>query len=166
MAGIQHWTEEMYQLVRDMWPTGKSSRLIAEAVNKISAVKVSRNAVISRANFLGLRTPNQKVNQFAFKPSQPKPPKPVVSAKTIGKLATEVERTVYDAAPLLDPDGQPYTLENCDNRMCRFVAGEVSAFSAICGHPRKRDKPYCEQHSLRCYVAPTPYYKKPEPMYR
>ena len=164
--GKVHWTEAMYDIVREGWPAGKSAQVLADAINKISRTVISRNAVVSRARFLNVTTPNQKTNQFSFKPSKPKPPRPINPAKAIGSVATEVQRTAYDAAPNLDANGQPYTLETCGNHHCRFMPGEVWAYAPICGHLTRRHSSYCEHHFNRTQIPPTPYYKKPEPRYR
>ena len=164
--GKVHWTEEMYAIVREGWPAGKSAQVLADAINKISRVVISRNAVVSRARFLNVTTPNQKVNQFAFKPSKPRPPRPINPAKSIGKIATEVERRDYDLQPELDASGNPYTMETIQPHQCQFIIGPPSAYAPMCGKTAHQFTRWCKHHFDRCTVVPTPYYKKPEPRYR
>ena len=168
MAGKTMWTGDMDTILRTEYPKGTVVRTIAAMIGAVSPFKLTRASVVGRAMRLGLSSPNVGTNQNTANKARRKPvvPKPVIPAKTIAKIATEVERTAFDASPALDANGEPFTLENCGNWHCRFISGTVSVASTICGHKRKTNSPYCPDHHLRCFIPPTPYYKKPEPRYR
>ncbi|MBM3489966.1 MAG: GcrA cell cycle regulator [Alphaproteobacteria bacterium] len=133
------WSEERVTVLRELWTTGFSARQIADRLGE----GCTRNAVIGKANRLGLSQPTrssltrrqkQRERQLqreqipvrpARLPDSSPPPQPVSPGATILALTTSTCRW-----PLGDPTSPDF----------RF-----------CGANAKPGQPYCEAHARMAY---------------
>lgn len=116
------WTEERVARLRELWEEGLSARQIAEGLGGIT-----RNAVIGKANRMGLSKPTKssmtrKQNRQEVKPVLAPP---VTGGATILQLSSNSCRW-----PLGDPGDENFR---------------------YCGAPASQSAPYCEYHARLAY---------------
>ena len=121
------WTDETTEKLREMWISGKTAREIGEVLGGFS-----RNAVIGKANRMGLSTPKNKDESATKKPikkaNQPKPRK-----KT---------------APVHIPTYSQKSREH----LCQWPNGEPGAEDFhFCHKPSEAGRPYCAEHCEMAY---------------
>lgn len=122
---IMEWTDERVELLKEMWTAGYSARQIAEKLGG-----TTRNAVIGKANRLGLS-------------------KPTKSAIT-RKQKREAQRP-----PVVEIPGPGATLLNLTSTTCRWPQGHPGEPGfAFCGARTAPGQPYCPYHASIAYQSP------------
>ncbi len=141
---VSPWTPDRDSAILRMWADGESSREIARALGDV----VSRAAVIGRLRRLGAPKRPSPVATIKRAPHIRKPPVPKLTSQTSQQEATEIERTAYDAAPLL-LDGKPVTILTVNDKMCRFPVNGNGINTQFCGHSPAPGRAYCPHHVMR-----------------
>jgi len=127
------WTPERVDLLTQMWRSGQSAREIAERLGGAC----TRNAVIGKANRLGLSQPTRssltrRANRVQREQVAPRPPLPAAlpaSGATILTLTTSA---------------------------CRWPLGDPGTPSfGFCGARALPGQPYCEAHARLAYQPPS-----------
>jgi len=162
------WTEERIERLKELWTEGLSASQIAAELG----ADVSRNAVISKANRLGLTHGGAK----AASTPRPRKPRPLDPART-GEPSSQNEQTPAslptkpEAAneppaappaplPLRDeaaaPQSQGVTIMELREGMCRWPLGDPTtpAFR-FCGARASEGLPYCPHHAQIAYQPAT-----------
>ena len=120
------WTEERVETLTNMWLGGSTARQIAESLGE----GVTRNAVIGKANRLGLSKPSK-------------------SSETRRQRRTEVKKAVLEM-----PEGGA-TILTLTSSTCRWPIGDPGEEDfRFCGAVAKEDGPYCEFHARLAYQPP------------
>jgi GcrA cell cycle regulator len=120
------WTEERVETLTQMWLDGSTARQIAEILGE----GVTRNAVIGKANRLGLSKPSK-------------------SSETRRQRRTEVKQAVLQM-----PEGGA-TILTLTSSTCRWPIGDPGDDDfRFCGAKPKEDGPYCEFHARLAYQPP------------
>ncbi len=128
------WTDERVARLKELWAQGYSARQIAEELGG-----VTRNAVIGKANRMGLS-------------------KPTKSSITRQRKREEGERVrpVAEEAVIVTPDSGVSIL-TLTTATCRWPIGHPGEEDFFfCGARTKPGQPYCEAHSRLAYQTPTP----------
>ncbi|PJK29262.1 GcrA family cell cycle regulator [Minwuia thermotolerans] len=130
------WTEERVVRLRELWGSGMTAAQIADELGD-----VTRNAVIGKANRLGLSKPGRP------RSVKPKPsPRRHIAPRPAQGLRPEPEET--PEAPLAPPP-PPGALPQ--HRRCQFPIGHPGDDDfRFCDHETVSGKPYCNYH---CRVA-------------
>lgn len=122
-----------------------SSQEIANRLNGEFGIYVSRNAVIGRANRIGL--PPRKISSANKKPRKPRERKPT---KYGGMTSLRFGEPLVTFAPRIIPDAPPslnLTIVELRADSCRFIAGDDHLF---CGHAAQKGSSYCPAHHALC----------------
>ena len=145
------WTPERVERLRELRKRGFSFRQIAEHLGG-----VSRNAVIGKAQRLGLEAP-PKIKRAPTSPPQPKRSaalrKKSVSATQVPQAICENGPPLINAEPVvsLDPSDIPaaqrVTLMELREHHCRFPFREPSEDDFFFCGARKAVGSYCEMHA-------------------
>jgi len=123
------WTEERVQRLTELWTAGYSARQIAEMLGD-----VTRNAVIGKANRLGLS----------------KPTKSSITRRRKREEGDQHEREEV----VVGPEGGVSIL-TLTTSTCRWPIGHPGEENFFfCGARTKPGQPYCERHSRLAYQAP------------
>ncbi|MDF1722126.1 MAG: GcrA family cell cycle regulator [Minwuia sp.] len=131
------WTEERVTRLKDLWGTGMTAAQIAEQLGN-----VTRNAVIGKANRLGLSKPGRPRAAKAPKQAAPRP------RFTRPAPRPEPEELVAPQAPAAAPP-PPGALPQ--HRRCQFPVGHPGESDFhFCDHETLTGKPYCDYH---CSIA-------------
>ncbi len=121
------WTDEKVELLTELWREGQSARLIAEQLGD----GVTRNAVIGKANRLGLSKP---------------------SKSSVTRKQRKQEKI---KAKLQAPEGGA-TILSLTASTCRWPIGDPGDDDfRFCGGPANIEQPYCEYHSQLAYQTAT-----------
>jgi GcrA cell cycle regulator len=176
----QTWTEERIERLTKLWTEGLSASQIAAELGG----SMSRNAVISKANRLGLTHGSAKV---ASTPRTRKPsrrPEPSPSSETLGQadpalaptlVRPQVVKKPEEARPGEDttvPDQEPQetrpevdgavplsrrvTIMQLREGMCRWPLGDPThAGFCYCGAKAVTGLPYCTHHAQVAYQPAT-----------
>ena len=124
------WTDERVQRLSELWTAGYSARRIAEILGD-----VTRNAVIGKANRLGLS-------------------KPTKSSITRRRKLEEDSEKVREEEVVVGPEGGVSIL-TLTTSSCRWPIGHPGEENFFfCGARTKPGQPYCEGHSRLAYQAP------------
>jgi GcrA cell cycle regulator len=126
-----NWTEERVDALTRMWREGYTARQIAEGLGD----GITRNAVIGKANRLGLSKPTKS---------------------SVTRQQRKVERE-HKVRPLRAPEGEGATILNLTSSTCRWPIGDPgdSDFH-FCGAKCEAGQPYCEYHAAMAYQVPQP----------
>ena len=130
------WTEERERQLRELWLLGASCSQIAGKIGGIS-----RNAVIGKANRLGLerrKKGNSTGQKRARKPRAWKP-------------KAEVSDLFANSLPPADFLGVSW-VEAVDAKTCMYPEGD-GANMMFCGQPRADESSYCGFHHRVCHTA-------------
>ena len=128
------WTDERVARLKELWSEGYSARQIAEQLGG-----VTRNAVIGKANRMGLSKPTKSSITRQRKRQEGDRPRPTAEEVVIVTPDSGVSILTLTTATCRWPIGHP---------------GEENFF--FCGARTKTGQPYCEAHSRLAYQAPTP----------
>lgn len=129
------WTEDRVSRLKELWGSGKTAAQIAEELGD-----VTRNAVIGKANRLGLSKPGRprtakpkpQMNRTVNRPIQPRP-------------QMKEELPPEPLAPPPPPGALP------QHRRCQFPIGHPGEDDFhFCDHETEQGKPYCAYH---CRIA-------------
>ncbi len=124
------WTEERVERLSELWAAGWSARQIADRLGGIT-----RNAVIGKANRLGLS----------------KPTKSSMTRQRKREEEVPVVEEVFEA-----PEGGVSIL-TLTHATCRWPIGHPGEENFyFCGARSKTGQPYCEHHARLAYQVPTP----------
>jgi GcrA cell cycle regulator len=125
------WTEERVARLTELWTAGYSARSIAEILGSIT-----RNAVIGKANRLGLS-------------------KPTKSSMTRARRRDEGEPAPREEPVAAGPEGGVSIL-TLTTATCRWPLGHPGEEDfRFCGARTRAGQPYCETHSRMAYQAPS-----------
>ena len=125
------WTEERVDTLSRLWREGYTARQIAEELGG----EVSRNAVIGKANRLGLSKP---------------------SKSSVSRQQRQQQKDV-PVQKLVAPTGQRATIFTLTASTCRWPIGDPStADFYFCGAKCSSGQPYCDYHAAMAYQAPQP----------
>ncbi len=129
------WTEERVAELKELWAQGYSARQIAEKLGGIT-----RNAVIGKANRMGLS----------------KPTKSSLTRQRKRQEGTERRRPVEEDVMVLTPDSGVSIL-TLTTATCRWPIGHPGEENFFfCGARAKSGQPYCDAHSRLAYQTPAP----------
>ncbi len=121
------WTDEKVEILTELWREGQSARQIAEVLGD----GVTRNAVIGKANRLGLSKP---------------------SKSSVTRKQRKEERI---KAKLMAPEGGA-TILTLTSSTCRWPIGDPGDEDfRFCGGPANPSQPYCEYHAQLAYQTAT-----------
>ena len=124
---MSKWTDEAVEKLKEMWVSGKTAREISEELGGFS-----RNAVIGKANRMGLSTPKSK-------DESPPPPTPKVESPPQKKA---VQR------PVRIPSYSKKSREH----LCQWPHGEPGKEDFhFCESPSEPGRPYCAKHCEMAY---------------
>ncbi|MEC9345100.1 MAG: GcrA family cell cycle regulator [Pseudomonadota bacterium] len=129
------WTEERVSRLKELWGTGMTAAQIADELGE-----VTRNAVIGKANRLGLSKPGRpritkakpSVRQRIMRPAMKPEPEDVVPQEPV--------------SPPPPPGALP------QHRRCQFPIGHPGESDFhFCDHETMTGKPYCTYHCTIAY---------------
>lgn len=125
------WSDERVDTLSRLWREGYTARQIAEKLGG----EVTRNAVIGKANRLGLSKP---------------------SKSSVSRQQRRQQRDV--TAPKLEaPKGQRATIFTLTASTCRWPIGDPGDTDFhFCGAKCSSGQPYCDYHAAMAYQAPQP----------
>jgi GcrA cell cycle regulator len=160
-----YWTREQDEVVIRMWPTGASSREIAEELGGGR----TRNMVIGRARRLKLAE-KQPPRPGAGKPPGPHAPRKPRSRTRIkvGGRGWNHGVREFEAEPMPPPDvddqaiplEQRCTIAQLTNQTCRWIVGHPDDPAHFyCGALEANfaiGLPYCRGHHARAFNGPPP----------
>lgn len=162
------WPDEANEMLVSLWTEGLSCSQIADQINGRCGTGFSRNAVIGRAQRIGLGAKAGVKRQAAskpgklktFTPPKPRAPKPVTAPKPAGRVGIAGNGQTFDRGEDRPPKVEPIGLNRAfvaiegsvprpwDSRQageCRWpIDGPDGEFLACC---RKAvDGRYCAEH--------------------
>jgi hypothetical protein len=174
MMGVQtFWTDEETAELKRLAAQGLSDSKIAQCLSA-QFRPISRNAVISKCDRIGVALGKQRSNLKAkpaasaprAKPAKRKGGVPVFSARRARVEAKGLKsESAAPPAPLpakeaqLGPHAAPRALVPLDR--CQYIPGDAHAGALMCGAPARRDSrgeqvsPYCDFHHARCHAPGT-----------
>ncbi len=121
------WNEERVETLANMWREGATARQIAEVLGE----GVTRNAVIGKANRLGLSKP---------------------SKSSVTRKQRKREKVKVEVAPIVGTA----TIMTLSTSTCRWPIGDPGDENfSFCGALPKPDQPYCEYHARMAYQPAT-----------
>lgn len=125
------WTDERVDTLSRLWREGYTARQIAEELGG----EVTRNAVIGKANRLGLSKPSKSSVSRQQRRQQ--------RDTTVRKLEA--------------PVGQRATIFTLTASTCRWPIGDPGDVDFhFCGAKCSSGNPYCDYHAAMAYQAPQP----------
>lgn len=125
------WTDERVETLSNLWREGYTARQIAEKLGG----EVTRNAVIGKANRLGLSKP---------------------SKSSVSRQQRRQQRDV-PVQKLEAPKGQRATIFTLTASTCRWPIGDPGDTDFhFCGAKCSAGNPYCDYHAAMAYQAPQP----------
>ena len=151
------WTPERIAELKKLWTEYSASQIADKLGN------VSRNAVIGKANRLGLSKP------AAPKSTKQRRPRNMGTIQRnrggqihrfSGNAALKVDYDEeYDLEPMDDvvvPISMKLALHELEENTCKWPDGDPSRLETLtfCGHKTKEEKSYCEYHCNRAYLRP------------
>jgi GcrA cell cycle regulator len=178
----ERWADDHSDRMEVLWRQGLSMSEIARALSKEYGLAYSRNAVIGRANRMGLSGRDKPAKPKAVSRPTVKAPSPprkrVRPSKPMGVFvrtpayggngfalatANAVLNAAAKATRIDEPDKPTgIRLEDLTSRMCRWPIGDIQdADFSFCGCQREDTRPYCEAHNERAYTASLPRKERP-----
>jgi GcrA cell cycle regulator len=125
------WTDASIQQLQELWVAGFSAREIAERLGE----GATRNAVIGKANRMGLSKPTK--------------------SSITRRQKRETQEQEVQAAKQMPPGGA--TILTLTGSSCRWPVGHPGeAHFHFCGAKTTPGQPYCGQHARLAYQAPQP----------
>ncbi len=123
------WTDERVAQLTKLWQEGFSARHIAERLDE----GITRNAVIGKANRLGLSKPSK-------------------SSVTRQQRQKERAEKVLELQPPMD---QGATIFSLTASTCRWPIGDPGDLDFhFCGANSNAGQPYCDYHAAKAYQPP------------
>jgi len=127
------WTDERVELLKSFYPEG-SNAWVARKINEQTGSVFSRNAIIGKANRIGLESPNKPSGKDAKKPR---------GAKRQSKFLNFGTSIKFDKTePVKQLEFLGLQLDELTKGKCRFPRGDEAPY-LFCGQPVKRDSSYC-----------------------
>ncbi len=124
------WTEERIETLKNLWGKGFSARQIAEELGG-----VTRNAVIGKANRLGLSKPTKSA---------------------ITRKQNRVQQVQAPRIVIPEPQGEGATILTLKSTSCRWPIGHPGEENfRFCGARCAAGAPYCEAHARMAYQPST-----------
>lgn len=125
------WTDASIEQLRELWVAGFSAREIADRLGE----GATRNAVIGKANRMGLSKPTK--------------------SSITRRQKREAHEQEVQAAVQMPPGGA--TVLTLTGSSCRWPVGHPGeAHFHFCGSKTAPGQPYCDQHARLAYQAPQP----------
>lgn len=129
------WTDKNVETLTTMWSEGKTAADIAEALGG-----VTRNAVIGKANRLGLEK----------RPSPIKKTGATAEEKTVTPVKTAKKNNSTSS------DDKSFSILDIKEGMCRWPSGDPKEDDFhFCGKKALEGCSYCESHASEAYQVPT-----------
>ena len=123
------WTDDRVTLLSKLWQDGHSARQIAEHLGE----GITRNAVIGKANRLGLSKPSK-------------------SSVTRQLRRKEQAEKVLSLQPPIDEGATIFSLTAST---CRWPIGDPGDLDFhFCGADSEAGQPYCDYHAAMAYQPP------------
>ena len=123
------WSVDRVNLLTELWQSGHTARQIAEQLGD----GITRNAVIGKANRLGLSKPSK-------------------SSVTRQQRQKERAEKVLSLKPPIDEGATIFSLTAST---CRWPIGDPGDLDFhFCGAKSKVGQPYCEYHAAKAYQPP------------
>lgn len=142
-AVLTSWTQEQDDFIRAQY-RAISTKAIGERLGK------TKNAIIGRANRLGLTKPYREVFGHADAPKQYRQPRKrrgdELGPERLNRRPKEkgsAKLTEADISPL---NGVGVKIWEIENKHCRWVVGEPQDL-LFCGHDKEAGSSYCLAHS-------------------
>ena len=158
------WTKERIERLKELWTEGLSASQIAAELGS----DVSRNAVISKANRLGLAhgSAKEKSTPRTRKPSgPPEPPQqaetpaqqdPASVPGTASEQPTRQPEVTVAQAEVVVPPSMGVTIMELREFMCRWPLGDPTTPEfRYCGARANEGLPYCPHHAQIAYQPAT-----------
>lgn len=150
------WTEDKVEKLKELWGTGLTAAQIAETLGG-----VSRNAVIGKANRLGLSKPGrprtQKTAAAAPATAEAKPAKaPAAPSRPVAEKPAPRKPVQRPAEPTVEHMSPPPRRASKgkipSHRRCQWPIGHPGDDDFhFCEHESLATKPYCEFHCRMAY---------------
>ena len=153
------WTEERIERLKELWTEGLSASQIAAELGE----DVSRSAVISKANRLGIAHGGPK-RASTPRPRKPRPPKPAPGSETFilqDPSPASMMTTPQPAAPpapvppregAVATRSEGVTIMELREFMCRWPLGDPTTPEfRYCGRQALMGLPYCPDHAQIAY---------------
>jgi GcrA cell cycle regulator len=155
------WNDEREELLKKLHGEGLSASQIAARIT-VTGFECSRNAVIGKANRLGL-TGGDKPRRSSRSPRKRKP-KSGNSLNMVfgGQMRRKSAKLFLEAEPftpgpeLVVPEKERRGIDGLTADQCRWPIGDPQmADFHFCNSERIPGLPYCEHHCRRAYQPPT-----------
>ena len=145
------WTEEHSKALREFLESGISYARIADAINAKFRTDYSRNAVIGRANRMGLAAPERPSDWPKLTPRAEPPQLHKLHERHVPesmRLMPRFEREETVKIRCVEIDPRHLSLTDIEPDDCRYPYGGDAEGEAItfCGHPQRRGMSYCAAH--------------------
>lgn len=148
------WRDDDLTLLRKRWRAGSSARDIAEALGG----RFSRNAVIGKANRLGLSRHDKPRTPAPDRKRKPVEPAPKGERRTRFRPPQPIADAQVASLEQLDTptDGIGVSLDQLTNETCRWPKGTpgdaLFVFCGCTGADFRNGKPYCGPHDRRAHL--------------
>ena len=153
------WNDDNVLRLKELWDQGLPTAQIGKLLG------FTKNAVVGKANRIGLERRPSPIRRTAIKPDRKKARSPIVP-----KLNFETVKEVVKETPKPQQRFLPVVknlITDISKRSCEWPEGhpDESGFH-FCGKERFDDKPYCLDHCTVAYVIPEKEESKPLPVNR
>jgi GcrA cell cycle regulator len=150
------WDDDREALLRTLHGEGLSASQIAARIC-VTGFEVTRNAVIGKANRMGL-TGGDKPRRSTRSRKPRRKPNPGINMVFGGRKSAKLflEAEPFTPGPeLVIPLHERKTLLQLEDNDCRWGIGDPKeAGFHLCGRAKTPGLPYCEHHARRAYQPP------------
>jgi hypothetical protein len=157
--GLKVWNEEALYVLKCSWERGHTGGDISNELGVLGYC-FTRNAVIGKANRMGIKQPPRGEHSPKAPKSQPRKrivvPATDPRAKTWTKKKSKLPTFIQTNA--LDPHNPGVSLMELKFGGCKAVIGRshVSKLATYCNEDCDMGKSFCPGHALLYYRAPEP----------
>ena len=142
-AALTNWTQEQDDFLREQY-RAISTRAIGERLGK------TKNAIIGRANRLGITKPYREVFGYGDAPRQYRRARKSrgdgLGGKSLNRGAKEKGPEKLTEAEIHPLNGVGVKIWEIEPKHCRWVVGEPSNL-LFCGHNKEAGSSYCPDHT-------------------
>ena len=157
-------------IMKTLWLEGKSASVVAERMQEMFGIKITRNMIIGKVN--RLIAAGKMLARGDHKPISVKARQAIEERKAAKLVSKSIEAAatvppvsrgdnVIMFVPLKKkPVGNGVTLENVTG--CLYATGvDHRNRHLFCNDQRREGSSYCEEHHAKCIVPLAPKMKKP-----